>query len=230
LAAASQYENAGTIEFVLGADNVFYFLEMNTRLQVEHPVTELVLGLDLVAEQIRIAAGEGLSLTQNDVVLRGHAIECRICAETPETNFLPATGKVGVLRIPAGPGIRIDLGIVEGQQITPAFDSMLGKLIAVGDTRDEAVSRMEAALRDFVLLGVSTNVDYLARIMANQSFRCGNLHTGFLSAEADSLTVPAAPDAELVTAIVPAMLGKRDFRALAFEVPEPYASIGDWRN
>lgn len=230
LAAASRYKNAGTIEFILGADNVFYFLEMNTRLQVEHPVTELVLGLDLIAEQIRVAAGEGLSLAQNGYVPRGHAIECRICAETPEKNFLPATGKVGVLRVPAGPGIRIDLGIVEGQLITPAFDSMLGKLVTFGDTREEAVTKMEAALRDFVLLGVSTNIDYLGRIMGNGSFRRGNLHTGFLSAEVDSLTARPAPNAELVTAIIPAMLAKHDFRALAFDVPEPYASIGDWRN
>jgi propionyl-CoA carboxylase alpha chain/3-methylcrotonyl-CoA carboxylase alpha subunit/acetyl-CoA/propionyl-CoA carboxylase biotin carboxyl carrier protein len=230
LAAAARYRNAGTIEFILGADNLFYFLEMNTRLQVEHPVTELVLGLDLVAEQVRVAAGEGLSFTQDDLMPRGHAIECRLCAEVPEKDFVPAAGRVGILRVPPRPNVRADLGIVEGQVITPAFDPMLGKLIAFGDTREEAITNMEASLRELVLLGIPTNIDYLARIMRNPAFRRGDLNTGFLADEAGSLAPSPALDAELATAVIAALLAKNDFRRLAFGVPEPYASIGDWRN
>ena len=187
LTSAAKYKNAGTVEFILGAKGEFYFLEMNTRLQVEHPVTEIVLGLDLVAEQIKIASGLGLSLSQKDIVQRGHAMEVRICAERPEKDFQPATGRIGVLRIPEGEGVRWDGGIKQGQAVTPAFDSMLAKFIASGPDRATAIARLADALKNLVLLGVPTNVDFLGRIMANPVFLSGKLDTGFIGREKDSV-------------------------------------------
>ncbi|HLG88613.1 MAG TPA: biotin carboxylase N-terminal domain-containing protein [Alphaproteobacteria bacterium] len=230
LASAAKYKNAGTIEFILGADGAFYFLEMNTRLQVEHPVTEMVVGIDLVEAQLRIASGEGLPVSQKDLKQTGHAIECRINAEEPEKDFRPATGKVGILRVPEGEGVRFDAGIVQGQAVTPAFDSMLAKLIAYGPTRAEAAKRMERALQELALLGVPTNIDYLARIMRNKEFLAGKLHTGFLAQEAADLAAPPLASEEETAAILAAAFSDPDFRRIAFEIPEPYASIGYWRN
>lgn len=230
LAAAVRYRNAGTVEFVLAPDGEFYFLEMNTRLQVEHPVTEWILGIDLVAEQLRIAAGRGLSFSQQDLRVQGHAIECRLCAEEPEHDFRPAVGRIGVLRLPEGPDIRFDGGIRQGQEITPAFDSLLGKLIVRGQTRAAAVEAMKLALDHVVLLGVPTNADYLARVMGHPAFIAGRLHTGFVIEHADSLLEPSASAREHVAAIVAAALDDVDFRRIAFGVPEPYASMGGWRN
>jgi len=230
LASAARYKNAGTIEFVLAPDGAFYFLEMNTRLQVEHPVTEAILGLDLVAEQIGIAAGLGLSFAQADLVPNGHAIECRICAEEPEKDFRPATGRIGRLRIPGGEGIRFDGGIREGQAVTPAFDSMLAKLIAHAPTRDEAAERLAAAVDALVILGVPVNADYLGRILRHPAFLDGQLHTGFIAEHATALAAPAL-SAELEAALfAAAALGDKDFRRSIFAVPEPHASIGAWRN
>ena len=230
LTSAARYKNAGTVEFILGAKGEFYFLEMNTRLQVEHPVTELVIGLDLVAEQLKIAAGEGLSLAQADLKQSGHAIEVRVCAERPEKDFQPATGRVGLLRVPTGPGIRWDGGVREGQAVTPAFDSMLAKLIAYGADRNQAIDRLASALQELVILGVPTNVDFLSRIMTNPVFRAGKLDTGFIAREAASLMPAETTPAEEATAILAAMIGNVDFRVSAFDVPEPYASIGAWHN
>jgi acetyl/propionyl-CoA carboxylase alpha subunit len=229
LAAAARYRNAGTVEFILAPDGAFYFLEMNTRLQVEHPVTECVLGVDLVAEQLGIAAGAGLSLAQDQMVPRGHAIEVRICAEEPLHDFRPATGRIGVLRVPAGPGLRFDGGIVEGQWVTPAFDSMLAKLIAHADSRAQAAARLEQALHELVVLGVRTNIDYLARVLAHPRFRAGALHTGFLTAHAAELR-PDADEAAAAVALLAALTCDDDFRRAAYGVPEPHASIGAWRN
>ena len=229
LAQAARYRNAGTVEFVLAPDGMFYFLEMNTRLQVEHPVTECVVGLDLVAEQLRIAAGAGLSFTQAQVRPRGHAIECRICAEEPEHEFRPATGRVGILEVPTGAGVRFDGGIVAGQAITPAFDSMLAKLVAFGPDRAAAAAGLTQALEELVLLGVPTNIDYLARVLRHPQFLAGNLHTGFLSEHAAGLAAPDLPQ-EAAAATVAALLAQPAFRAAVFEVPEPHASIGLWRN
>ncbi len=229
LARAARYRNAGTVEFVLAPDGAFYFLEMNTRLQVEHPVTECVLGVDLVAEQLRIAAGEGLSFTQADLRLRGHAIECRICAEEPEHDFRPATGRVGILEVPAGTNVRFDGGIAAGQAITPAFDSMLAKLVAFGPDRAAAAAELTRALEELVLLGVPTNIDYLARVLRHPQFLAGHLHTGFLGEHAVGLAAPELPQ-ERAAATVAALLAQPDFRAGAFGVPEPHAGIGFWRN
>ncbi|HXY75943.1 MAG TPA: biotin carboxylase N-terminal domain-containing protein [Steroidobacteraceae bacterium] len=227
LASAARYRNAGTVEFVLAPDGGFYFLEMNTRLQVEHPVTEAVLGLDLVAEQLRIAAGAGLSHAQGAPEPQGHAIECRICAEEPEHDFRPATGRIGVLRPPAD--ARFDGGVREGQPITPAFDSLLGKLIAHGATRGEAAQKLERALHALVLLGVPTNVDYLARLVRHPEFLAGRLHTGFLAAHARELLPVENPDTAAAALLV-ALLSDEGFRRSAFDVPEPHATIGHWRN
>ena len=230
LASAARYRNAGTVEFVLAPEGNFYFLEMNTRLQVEHPVTEAVLGIDLVLEQLRIAAGCGLSFSQSELRPTGHAIECRICAEQPEREFRPATGRIGILRLPEGERVRFDGGIREGQLVTAAFDSMLGKLIAWGPTRAEAAATLERALRETVVLGVPTNVDYLARIMRHPEFLAGRLHTGFLAGHASDLASPPPSAVEEAVVAIAAALTDTDFRCVALEVPEPHASIGYWRN
>jgi propionyl-CoA carboxylase alpha chain/3-methylcrotonyl-CoA carboxylase alpha subunit/acetyl-CoA/propionyl-CoA carboxylase biotin carboxyl carrier protein len=203
---------------------------MNTRLQVEHPVTEAILHLDLVAEQLAIAAGQGLSLTQDRLAVDGHAIECRICAEEPEKDYRPATGRIGLLRLPAGDQTRFDSGIREGQSVSSAFDSMLAKLIVWGATRDEAVARMTAALDELALLGVPTNIDYLARIMTHPEFGAGRLDTGFLPRHAEQLLKTDLPEALETAVLAAAMLADGDFRRAVYELPEPYASIGQWRN
>lgn len=229
LASAARYRNAGTVEFVLAPDGRFYFLEMNTRLQVEHPVTEYVLKVDLVAEQLRIAAGAGLAFAQHDLQPRGHAIECRICAEEPQHDFRPATGRIGVLRVPQAADVRFDGGIQVGQAITPAFDSLLAKLIAYGATREAAAGKLADALRATVLLGVPTNIDYLERVLRHPRFLSGHLHTGFLTEYAQDLLPPDLPE-QAAAATLAALLADPQFRRAAFEVPEPYASIGQWHN
>ena len=230
LCAAAKYKNAGTVEFILGSKGEYYFLEMNTRLQVEHPVTEIVLGLDLVEEQLKIASGQGLALKQSDIRQNGHALEVRVCAERPEKDFQPATGRVGVLRVPQGEGVRWDGGIREGQAVTPAFDSMLAKLISYGPDRATAIDRLAGALRDTVLLGVPTNIDFLSRIMANPVFKDGKLHTGFIKEQGESLMPAPVPAATEAAVAVAALTITDDFQASAFHTPEPYASIGAWRN
>jgi propionyl-CoA carboxylase alpha chain/3-methylcrotonyl-CoA carboxylase alpha subunit/acetyl-CoA/propionyl-CoA carboxylase biotin carboxyl carrier protein len=230
VARAARYENAGTVELIVSEDGSFYFLEMNTRLQVEHPVTEMVTGIELVQAQLRIAAEGALPFTQEDVRWSGHAIECRVCAEEPERGFRPAIGRVGVLRLPRGEGVRVDSGVREGQAITPAFDSLLLKLIVHGQTRDEAASRMELALRELVLLGVPTNIDYLSRIIGNEAFRAGRLHTGFVEEHAAALAPAAASGSDRVAVLAAAALGDDAFERAASDVPEPYASIGAYRN
>jgi acetyl/propionyl-CoA carboxylase alpha subunit len=230
LASAACYRNAGTIEFVLAPDGAFYFLEMNTRLQVEHPVTEKVLGIDLVREQLRIAAGSGLSFAQGDLRRRGSAIECRICAEEPEQGFRPAIGRVGVLRIPEGENVRFDAGIRSGQPVTPAFDSLLAKLIVWDDSRTRCVAALERALTDLVILGVPTNVDYLSRVVRHPEFIAGRLHTGFLTEHAGALSAPDISKETEAALVIAAALADADFRRAAFDVPEPHASIGKWGN
>jgi len=230
LAAASRYRNAGTVEFILGADGRFFFLEMNTRLQVEHPVTEMICGLDLVRAQIEIAAGRALPFTQANIPQRGHAIECRICAEDPDNNFTPATGSIRLLRAPAGPHIRFENALDEGQKVTADFDPMLAKLVVWGENRGQAIERMAAALGELTLLGLRTNIDYLSRILRTQAFRAGAIHTGFVTEQAGALA-PAPPDrAARDHALILAALGQRNFRESIEIVEDPYASMGGWRN
>ena len=230
LAARAKYRNAGTVEFILAPDGEFYFLEMNTRLQVEHPVTEMVCGVDLVEAQLRVAAGLGLPWQQSDIRQSGHAIECRICCEEPEHDFRPATGVAQLLRVPHGEGVRFDGGIDQGQAITAAFDSMVGKLICHGESRDAAVDGIVQALNDFVLLGVSNNIDYLGAVLRHPAFRAGVLHTGFITEHAADLAAAPLDETDRAALLIAAALGVSDFRRLVYETPEPYASIGAWRN
>jgi propionyl-CoA carboxylase alpha chain/3-methylcrotonyl-CoA carboxylase alpha subunit/acetyl-CoA/propionyl-CoA carboxylase biotin carboxyl carrier protein len=230
LARAAGYANAGTVEFILDADGRFHFLEMNTRLQVEHPVTEMVTGIDLVRAQIEIAAGRDLRLAQDDITLRGHAVECRICAEDTENGYLPATGTIRLLEHPRGRNIRFENALSRGQKVTTDFDPMLAKLVVHGRDRGEAIDRAIEALGDLAILGVTVNVDHLARILGHEAFRAGALHTGFLVEHAATLAPPTTSEAERDRALIAALLGFHEFRELMAGVSEPHASIGFWRN
>jgi acetyl/propionyl-CoA carboxylase alpha subunit len=201
-AKAANYLNAGTVEFILDPSGRFYFLEINTRLQVEHPVTEMTTGLDLVREQILVASGRQLSLKQADLRQTGHAIECRIYAEVPEENFRPDTGFIGVYRPPAGPGVRLDSGVGEGSEVGFQYDPMLAKLVVWASSRDAAIQRMRRALSEFVLLGVRNNIEFLHRVISSDEFREGHIDTDFLARHADLLNRPSAeiPAAALVAA------------------------------
>jgi acetyl-CoA carboxylase biotin carboxylase subunit len=180
VARAANYTNAGTVEFLVDQQKNFYFLEMNTRLQVEHPVTELVTGLDLVHLQIRIAAGEKLPLRQEDVQIRGHAMECRIYAEDPDNNYFPSPGKITLLLEPSGPGIRKDSGMYEGWTVPMDYDPLLAKLIGYGSDRDQAIAPLTRALDEYFVGGIKTNIALFRRILADPDFRAGKLDTGFL--------------------------------------------------
>ena len=183
VAKAVNYVGAGTVEFLLSdVDKSFYFLEMNTRLQVEHPVTELVTGIDLVREQIRVANGEALSFTQDDIAIRGHAIECRVYAEDPENNFLPSPGKITRLRLPQGGGVRDDGGVYEGAEVSIYYDPMISKLCAFGRDREEAIARMRRALREYEVGGIKTTLPFFREIMEDGVFIKGDLDTGFIEA------------------------------------------------
>ena len=179
-AKACGYVNAGTIEFLLDKDKNFYFMEMNTRIQVEHPVTEMVTGIDIVKEQIRIAAGMPLRFKQQDVKITGHAIECRINAENPEKNFMPSPGKITNLHIPGGNGIRVDTHIYNGYKVPSNYDSMLLKLIVHGDDRQEAIAKMRSALGEIVIEGPDTNIDFEYDIINNEAYQNGDIDTGFI--------------------------------------------------
>jgi acetyl-CoA carboxylase biotin carboxylase subunit len=178
---AVNYVGAGTVEFLVSdLDKSFYFLEMNTRLQVEHPVTELVTGFDLVREQINVAWGEKLSFTQDDVSIRGHAIECRVYAEDPETNFMPSPGRIERLRLPHGPGVRDDGGVYEGADVSIYYDPMISKLAVHGRTRHEAIDRMRRALMEYEVGGIKTTLPFFRALMEDEEFIAGNLDTGFI--------------------------------------------------
>ncbi|MGR2753804.1 acetyl/propionyl/methylcrotonyl-CoA carboxylase subunit alpha [Agromyces arachidis] len=194
-ARSVDYLGAGTVEFLVSdaAPDEFFFIEMNTRLQVEHPVTELVTGVDLVEQQLRIAAGEPLALAQSDVRMAGHAVEARVYAESPERGFLPSTGEVLAWRPPAGDGVRVDAGIREGQRVTADYDPMIAKVIAFGDDRAEALDRLDAALADTVLLGVESNIAFLRTLLAHPDVRAGHLDTGLIDRLQDA-DAPVAPD------------------------------------
>ncbi|HIH84767.1 MAG TPA: ATP-grasp domain-containing protein [Candidatus Thalassarchaeaceae archaeon] len=197
-AAAVDYAGAGTVEFLLAPNGSFYFLEMNTRLQVEHPVTECITGVDLVEQQIRVASGLPLPFTQEDLTIRGHAIEVRIYAEDPSQGFLPATGPLAVFRPPEGPGIRLDTGVREGDVARIDFDPMLGKLIVHGSNRDHAIRRMMSALSDFVILGATTNIGFLSDVIAHPAYRAGETDTGFIQRHYPKDWVAPAPSEALL--------------------------------
>lgn len=228
LASAARYVNAGTVECIVSPDGEFFFLEMNTRLQVEHPVTEMVTGLDLVELQLRVAQGEALPLRQADVQFSGHAIECRILAEDADAGFVPDTGKVLVLNAPTGPGVRFDCGVTQGAPVTADFDSLLAKLVVHGADRTLAISRMRSALAETSMLGVTINNDFLSRVLKQPAFERGETDTGFLERHKAELAPAVLTEAERQMLLAVAASAAPDISAT--RIPEPYASMGGWRN
>jgi 3-methylcrotonyl-CoA carboxylase alpha subunit len=230
-ARAASYVNAGTVEFLLDPRGRFYFLEMNTRLQVEHPVTEAVTGLDLVRLQLEIASGRPLALSQEQLVARGHALECRVYAEDPDNDDLPSPGRVSLCVPPVAPGVRFDAGVETGSQVTVHYDPLLAKLVTHGADRGFAIARMRAALRETVVLGVRTNLARLRSILDHPEFAAGNLHTGFLDEHRQSLSAGTAPPDEALAAVAAALQlgnggpdGAREARAA-----DPWTTLGGWR-
>ncbi len=177
------YSNAGTIEFLVDKNKDFYFMEMNTRVQVEHPVTEMVTGVDIIKEQIKIASGEKLQYKQEDIKFDGHSMEVRINAENPDKNFMPCPGTITGLHIPGGNGIRVDTAIYSGYTVPPTYDSMLAKLIVHGKDREESIAKMKSAVAEFVIEGITTNIDFLLKILENENFRTNNYDTSFIQKE-----------------------------------------------
>lgn len=235
LAQAAGYTNAGTVEFIVDGRGDFYFLEMNTRLQVEHPVTEAVTGVDLVNWQLRIAAGEPLPFIQQDIRQRGHAIESRIYAEDPAAGFLPSIGEITHYHRPAGPGLRIDDGIETGATVSPYYDPMLAKVITWGGDRPEAVRKMDRALREMVILGVTTNIEYLRAILAEGAFLAGDTTTSFLAEHLpDWQPSTAMSDAEWIAAAVFELMGgTADRKPQPADKPsifDPWETARGWRN
>ena len=230
IAREAGYTNAGTVEFILGEDNEFYFLEMNTRLQVEHPVTEMVTGIDLVEVQLEISAGNRLPFEQKDVTFKGHAIEMRICAEDCDADFVPATGRVALLRDANGDGIRLDSGLSEGMNVTTAFDPMLAKLIVFGADREAAIALGRRAIVEQVILGVTTNCGFLNRVLAHPAFQSGDVHTHFISEHKSNLLRKAPQEDTVASLIAIAACNDPEFQRLILNTPHPHASMGAWRN
>ena len=231
-ALAVDYEGAGTIEFLLAEDGSFYFLEMNTRLQVEHPITELITGLDLVREQVRIAAGEKLGYAQADVQRRGHAIECRVYAEDPSTGFLPSPGRIEILRTPAGPGVRDDSGVYEGAEVTPLYDPLLSKLCVWAATREAAIERMRRALAEYVVVGPVTNLSFHQALMNDAEFISGQYDTSFIGRHPELLegtSLDGAEDAFVVAAAVARALRDRAAPSSSKAAPTQSRSLSAWR-
>ena len=177
------YSNAGTIEFLVDKNKDFYFMEMNTRIQVEHPVTEMVTGVDIIKEQIKIASGEELTYKQEDIKFEGHSMEVRINAENPDKNFMPCPGTITGLHIPGGNGVRVDTAIYSGYTVPPTYDSMLAKLIVHGKNREESIAKMKSAVAEFVVEGITTNIDFLLKILGNENFKTNNYDTSFIKKE-----------------------------------------------
>jgi acetyl-CoA carboxylase biotin carboxylase subunit len=226
VARAAGYYNAGTCEFLVDEDRNFYFLEMNTRLQVEHPVTELVTGADLVRLQLEIAAGGRLALRQEDIQWRGSAIECRIYAEDPDRNFMPSPGKLVQLREPSGPGVRLDSGVYPGWAVPMDYDPLLAKLACWADSRPAAIRRSLRAIEEYAIGGIHTNLEFFRRVLADGEFAAGRLHTGFID-EFFARTAPAAGDSGLLdVAAIAAAFHAAAERPLA---PKAAAAESRWR-
>ncbi len=221
------YVNAGTVEFIVTPDGEFYFLEMNTRLQVEHPVTELVAGVDLVRAQIDVASGLPMPWTQDDLRQRGHAMQVRIYAEDPDDRFLPQSGTIAQYREPAGPGVRVDAGVTRGTEIGLKFDPMLAKLICYAETREQCIDRLSRALRDYVILGTKTNVSWLRRVVTHQAFRDGLVSTRFLQDHAEDLTPKTPEIVPLIAATLSAAPRKKATVSVA-RVTSVWDALGPW--
>ena len=226
VAKASGYTNAGTVEFLVDENKNFYFLEMNTRLQVEHPVTELVTGLDLVQLQFRIAAGEPLPFKQEDINIRGHAIECRVYAEDPDNNFFPSPGQITRLISPSGPGIRRDSGMYEGWTVPLEYDPLLAKLIGYGTTREDAIRRLQRALYEYFVGGIKTNIPLFRRILRDEDFRAGRIHTGFLDRLLkEKIAVPASTSEEIrIAAVAAAIFAQAEQKGIGTSAPSAAAA------
>jgi acetyl/propionyl-CoA carboxylase alpha subunit len=229
-AQAVNYVNAGTVEFLVDKDGNFYFLEMNTRLQVEHPVTELVTGVDLVKEQIRIARGRRLSRSQDEIQWTGHAIECRINAEDPYNNFIPSTGVITASRTPNGPAVRVDSGIAAGDAITPYYDPMISKLIVWGETRPEALLRMRRALSEYRIMGVQTSIPFHQHLLDSTRFLAGQYDTAFVeerfSMEEDEEEANRRPE---IAAILATLVAHEVRRHAAQIVRRDPRDVSNWK-
>jgi acetyl-CoA carboxylase biotin carboxylase subunit len=226
-ARAVDYVNAGTIEFLVDRDKKYYFLEMNTRVQVEHPVTELVTGVDIVQEQLRAARGRKLRYTQDDVRIRGWAIECRINAEDPYNNYLPSTGTITTIRLPTGPAVRVDTGVYPGYEVTPYYDSMISKLICYGETRGEAVLRMRRALEEYRIMGVRTNIPFHQHMMDSHRFLSGQFDTKFVE-ERFSMSEREATDS-LQAAILATLVAHRQGQQASQIVAPGERDTSNWK-
>ncbi|MAM11731.1 MAG: biotin carboxylase [Rhizobiaceae bacterium] len=229
IARAAGYVGAGTVEFIYGRGE-FYFLEMNTRIQVEHPVTEEITGTDLIAEQLRVAAGEPLGYGQDALAINGHAIEVRVYAEDAARDFAPTTGPLLTMIPPGGAGVRIDSGVEQGGAVTAAFDPMIAKLIVHAANREAALDKADAALADFVILGCRTNIAYLRRLLADPDVRGGAIHTGLIGEKPELAADPAVDGATVRALLAAAALSARPVLDAANAVPALHAAIGGWRN
>ena len=231
MAKSAGYTNAGTVEFLVDAQTgEYYFLEMNARIQVEHPITEETLKLDMVEWQTRIAAGQSITLSQDDIRPLGHALECRIYAEDPYSNFAPDTGRLLAWRPPSGMGIRLDSGVAEGQEITAFYDSMLAKLVAWGPDRQSAIGRMLRALESFPVLGVTTNIPFLIRAIGHADFRSGDYDTGFIVKNPDLTAAPEPGDINGAAAEIAELFWQTNGNSAAGQVSAaPRETQGPWR-
>lgn len=231
VAKASGYDNIGTVEFILDQNGSFYFLEVNARVQVEHPVTELVTGVDLVKEQIKIAQGEKLSLKQENLEQKGHSIECRIYAEDPENNFLPSPGHILFLKEPSGPGIRVDSGIYSGCEVSPYYDPILSKVIVWGETRESARRKMVLALRQYVILGIKTPIQFLIDVLEHPEFIKGNLSTNFIKCHLPQWKEQSKKYiTEAAIAVALNMYNKSFAKRVPTKagIPTPWQTVGNW--
>lgn len=228
IARSANYRNAGTVEFIMEPNGEFYFLEMNTRIQVEHPITEAITGIDIVEQQIRVARGEKLSLSQSDITLRGHAIEVRLYAEDCDNDFAPSTGPL--LAYQPAPDIRFDNGFNEGQAVTSAFDPMLAKIVVHADTRADAIEKITAGCNETLVMGVTTNLDFLERVLSHPAFIDAKTHTGFIPEHQDELMSPELTTEQFQVLLTAAALSNRTFNDPEIAAPEMHANIGSWRN
>lgn len=228
IAQAIGYVNAGTVEFLVDKDHNFYFIEMNTRLQVEHPVTEMVTGVDIVKEQIRIARGRKLRYRQEEIRQTGWAIECRITAEDPFNNFMPSTGRIVTLAEPTGPGVRVDSGVYEGCEITPYYDSLIAKVITWGETRGEAILRMRRALEEFRIIGIQTSIPFHQAILNSTRFLAGHFDTKFVE-ERFAMDEETPPELEEVAAIIAALVAHRRGQAATHVARRPARPLSQWK-
>jgi acetyl/propionyl-CoA carboxylase alpha subunit len=229
-AQAVGYVNAGTIEFLVDKDKHYYFLEMNTRLQVEHPVTEVATGIDIVKEQIRIARGRQMRYTQENIQLNGWAIECRINAEDPYNNFLPSTGRISHILMPSGPGVRVDTGVYDGFEISPYYDSMISKLIVWGDTRAEAILRMRRSLEEYKIVGVRTNIPFHQSLMDSHRFMGGQFDTRFVE---ERFSMESAEEGKTtradIAAIIATLVARQQTQRAAHIIQRGERDTSNWK-